>query len=310
MTFRTIAVVGTGVIGASWATYFLSRGYDVVATNRSGSDTKLRAMVTEQWREAERSGFAEHASRTRLRITPSLTECVREADFVQENGPEGLDIKRAVVKAIDDASPAHAIIASSASGLLISEVQSVCRHPERVLIGHPFNPPHLIPLVEVVGGTATSEESIESALSFYRLIGKRPIRVRQEIKGHIANRLQAALRREAYGLVEHGIATVTDIDTAIADGLGLRWALLGPFLNQHLGGGEGGIRHHLNHLGPSMDEWWQDLYQTRLTEELKTKIAAGVTDAIQGWDMDALIRERDRALADLLRVKRQLKHLP
>jgi 3-hydroxyacyl-CoA dehydrogenase len=255
-------------------------------------------------------GLSDHASLTRLRFTPSLTECVREADFVQENGPERLDIKRAVVKAIDDASPAHTIIASSASGLLISEVQSACRHPERVLIGHPFNPPHLIPLVEVVGGTATSEESIESALSFYRLIGKRPIRVRKEIKGHIANRLQAALRREAYGLVEHGIATVSDIDTAIAHGPGLRWSLLGPFLSQHLGGGEGGIRHHLDHLGPSMDQWWQDLYETRLTEELKTKIVAGVRDAIQRLDMDVLTGERDRALIHLLQIKRQLKHLP
>jgi 3-hydroxyacyl-CoA dehydrogenase len=310
MTFKTIAIVGTGVIGASWATHFLSRGYSVIATNRSGTDTKLRAMVAEQWRDAERLGLAEHASPTRLRFTPSLAECVRQADFIQENGPEGLDIKRVLFKAIDDASPAHAIIASSASGLLISEVQSVCRHPERVLTGHPFNPPHLIPLVEVVGGTATSEEFIESALDFYRLIGKRPIRVRKEIKGHIANRLQAALRREAYGLVEHGIATVADIDAAIAHGPGLRWSLLGPFLNQHLGGGEGGIQHHLDHLGPSMDEWWQDLYQTRLTEELKTKIVAGVANAIQGWDMGALHRERDQALVDLLRIKGQLKHLP
>ncbi len=310
MTFKTIAVVGTGVIGASWATYFLSRGYDVIATNRSGAETTLRAMVAEQWEDAERLGLAEDASPTRLRFTPSLTECVREAEFVQENGPERVDIKRGIFKAIDDASPPHAIIASSASGLFISEVQSVCRHPERVLIGHPFNPPHLIPLVEVVGGTATSEECIESALNFYHLIGKRPIRVRKEIKGHIANRLQAALRREAYGLVEQGIATVADVDAAIAHGPGLRWSLLGPFLNQHLGGGEGGIQHHLDHLGPSMDEWWQDLYQTRLTEELKMTIVAGVADAIHGWDMGALRRERDRGLIHLLRIKEQLKHLP
>ncbi len=310
MTFTTIAVVGTGVIGAGWATHFLSRGYDVIATNRSGADVKLRAMVAQQWEDAERLGLAEQASPTRLRFTPSLAECVREADFIQENGPESVEMKRGIFKAIDDASPAHAIIASSASGLFISEVQSVCRHPERVLIGHPFNPPHLIPLVEVVGGTATSEEFIELALTFYRLIGKRPIRVRKEIKGHIANRLQAALRREAYGLVEQGIATVADVDAAIAHGPGLRWSLLGPFLNQHLGGGEGGIQHHLDHLGPSLDEWWQDLYQTRLTEELKTQIVAGVAEAIQGWDMGALRRERDRGIINLLRIKGQLKHLP
>jgi 3-hydroxyacyl-CoA dehydrogenase len=308
---RTIGIVSTGVIGAGWTTYFLSRGFDVVATGRSaGAEVRLRARVAEQWGDVERMGLAEGASQTRLRFVASLPEAIKEVDFIQENGPERLETKRAMIAAIDEAARPDVVIASSSSGIPISEVQSSCRHPARVLIGHPFNPTHLIPLVEVVGGKATSAEAVESAMRFYGAIGKRPIRVRKEIKGHIANRLQAAIRREAYGLVAHGVATVADIDLAISHGPGLRWSLLGPFLVQHLAGGRGGIQHHLDHLGPAMDVWWQDLYQTRLTTELKEMIVAGVMDMLEGSDVESTTREARHALIELLQLKERSKHLP
>jgi 3-hydroxyacyl-CoA dehydrogenase len=183
-------------------------------------------------------------------------------------------------------------------------------HPERVLIGHPFNPPHVIPLVEVVGGKLTSAAAIQQALSFYESVGKRPIHVKQEIKGHVTNRLQAALWREAYGLVQAGIASVEDVDLAISNGPGLRWAILGPFVNQQLSGGAGGMQHLLDHLGPPMDDWWQDLYQTRLTEDLKAKIVAGSLAETASWNMNEVANERDKLLVSLILGKLKYDNIP
>jgi 3-hydroxyacyl-CoA dehydrogenase len=196
------------------------------------------------------------------------------------------------------------VIASSSSGLLPSVIARGCpSHPERVVIGHPFNPPHLIPLVEVVPGEKTSEAAVEQAMAFYTSLGKRPIRLRQEVPGHIANRLQAALWQEAYSLVERGVATVADIDTAIANGPGLRWALLGPFVNKHLSGGPGGIAHDLEHLGPPTEAWWRDLGRVTHTPELVAKIVAGVAEELEGIDREELVARRDAVLTTLLAAK-------
>ncbi len=311
MAIRKVAVIGTGVIGASWATHFLARGLEVTASDpASGAEGRLRALVAQQWRGASRLGETEGAYEARLHFAASIREAVRDAQFVQESGPERLDVKRQLFAELDEAAAPGVVLASSSSGILISEVQSGCKRPDRVLIGHPFNPPHLIPLVEVVGGKLTSPAAVEAALAFYRSVGKRPIHVRKEVKGHVANRLQAALWREAFGLVQHGVATVADIDLAISHGPGLRWALLGPFLNLQLSGGAGGMRHTLDHLGPPMEEWWEDLFATRLTEEVKGEILAGSAEETRGWDMEEVVRERDDLLIDLLREKAKAGHLP
>src|SRR5258708_18639818 len=198
-----VAVVGAGVIGASWAACFLAKGLDVVATDPAdGAEARLRSLVSDFWPALERMGLAPYASSARLKFDSDLTSTVAEAVFIQENGPERVDIKRDLMARIDAAAPANTLIATSSSGILISEIQNAAaRHPERVLLGHPFNPPHLIPLVEVVGGRATSAAAIEQALDFYTALGKKPIHIRRAIKGHVANRLPPALWRDAFSIV-------------------------------------------------------------------------------------------------------------
>lgn len=300
-----VAVVGTGVIGASWAAYFLAHGLEVDATDPSpGAQARLREAVAQHWPTLERFGLAEGASMERLRFHESLEDAVRAADFVQENGPERLDFKIDLFRRMDAAAPPHAILASSSSGLAISGVQSGCAHPERVVLGHPFNPPHLIPLVEVIGGTATSPATIERTMAFYAAIGKRPIHVKREVKGHIANRLQAALWREAFHLVDQGVASVSDIDAAIAHGPGLRWAVMGPFMNLHLSGGAGGIAHVLAHLGGPIEDWWKDLGAPAMTPGLKQQVAEGVAAELGQRHTSELEAARDTLLLDLIRAKK------
>jgi carnitine 3-dehydrogenase len=292
---KTVAVVGTGVIGASWAALFLSHGLDVVATDPApGAEERLRADVAA-------TGLA---ARGRLSFVDDVAAAVAGADFVQENGPERIDVKHDLFAAMDAAARPDVVLASSSSGLLPSAIATACSaHPERVLVGHPFNPPHLLPLVEVVPGERTGEAAVEAALAFYTVLGKKPIRLRHELPGHVANRLQAALWREAYSLVDRGVATVADIDTAIANGPGLRWALLGPFAVQHLSGGPGGIAHVLEHLGPPTEAWWRDMGDPSLTPELAAKIVAGVDAELDGTDQAELVARRDAALRALLASK-------
>jgi carnitine 3-dehydrogenase len=307
-----VATAGTGVIGASWTSYFLARGLDVVATDPApGAEDRLRADVEAHWPALERLGLADGASPERLTFTADVEAAVADAQFVQESGPEREAVKQPLFAALDAATAPEVVLASSSSGLLPTVIQADCeRHPERVLVGHPFHPAHLVPLVEVVGGERTDDAAIARATAFYRQIGKRPIRVRAELPGHLANRLQAALWREAYSLVERGVATVADIDTAIAHGPGLRWALLGPFVLQHLSGGPAGLAHTLEHLGPPMVEWWQAMTTPRLTPDLTATAIAGVEEELATVDQDAMVAERDALLIDLLAAKAAAEHLP
>jgi carnitine 3-dehydrogenase len=302
MNVQRVAVVGTGVIGISWAAHFLAHGLDVVATDPApGAEERLRADVAAIWRTVQPVAGA---SLERLSFTADAGAAAAGADFVQENGPEREDVKHRLFAVLDEAARPEVVLASSSSGLLPSVIgRGAPGHPERVLIGHPFNPPHLIPLVEVVPGEKTAEEAVEAAIAFYAAVGKKPIRLRQEVPGHIANRLQAALWQEAYSLVERGVATVADIDTAISQGPGLRWAVLGPFLNQDLSGGPGGIAHILEHLGPPTEKWWRDLRSVTLTPELVATLVAGVADELAGVDRADLVRNRDAVLRALLTAK-------
>jgi carnitine 3-dehydrogenase len=306
-----VAVVATGVIGAAWATYFLARGLDVAATDPApGAEDALRRAVEAHWPAMEAMGLAPGASPDRLRFAASLEEAVAEAQFVQENGPERLELKRELFYRLDAAAPAEAILATSASTIMASEFQDACaRHPDRVVLGHPFNPPHLIPLVEVAGGRVTSKEAVERALAFYRAVGKHPIHLRKEVRGHVANRLQGALWQEAFHLVQAGVASVEDVDAAIAHGPGLRWALLGPFLNLHLSGGEGGIGALFGKpLWQATEGMWRDLGSVSVDAELGRKVAGGVAEELAAHGgREAVERRRDEALLALLRLKAEAR---
>ena len=302
---RRVAVIGAGTIGASWAAYFLARGLHVTASDPAPqAETFLHGFIHGAWPALSQLGIAAGADPDRLLFTQDVAAAVADADFVQESGPEREDVKIDLFRTIDAAAPPGVVIASSSSGLLMSRIQAACRHPKRCVIGHPFNPPHLVPLVEVVGGRATAPEAIARAMEFYAQIGKEPIHVRKEVRGHIANRLQAALWREAVHLVAEGVASVADVDKAIAFGPGLRWAFMGPNTTFHLAGGEGGMDHFLEHLGGPMESWWQDLGTPRLTPEVRQQIAIGVAEAVGGRSIGELAAERDRRLLAILAALR------
>jgi len=303
MTQR-IAVIGAGTIGASWAAIFLARGLDVRASDPAPQgEAFVRRFVANAWPTLEALGWvAPGASPERMSFHKDPAAAAEGADFIQESGPEREDLKIKLFGAIDAAAPPDTVIASSSSGLLISRVTGECRHPERCVIGHPFNPPHLIPLVEVVGGARTSEAALDKAMSFYREIGKRPILVKKEVRGHVANRLQAALWREAAHLVAEGVVSVADADAAIAYGPGLRWALMGPHLTFHLAGGEGGMAHFMDHLAPAVQTWMDDLGAPRLTPEVQQTIIAGVAEEAGERSIADLQKWRDRKLIEILKV--------
>lgn len=303
-TVKRVAVIGAGTIGASWAAYFLSRGLEVVASDPSpGAPDLIRRMVEEAWPVLMRLGGRAEADPKAWRFEADPVAAVAGADFVQESAPERLPVKQELLARLDAALPADVVIASSTSGLLASQLSAHCAHPERVLIGHPFNPPHLIPLVEVVGGAKGSPQAVAAAMAFYRSIGKHPIEIRKEVPGHLANRLQAALWREAVHLVAEGVASVADVDAAISEGPGLRWALMGPHTTFHLAGGEGGIAHFLDHLLPAVTSWWDDLGTPRVDDRVQAMLAAGVAEATGAASTAELARRRDAALVRLLEAR-------
>lgn len=308
----TVGIVGTGVIGASWSAQFLAAGLDVVATDPApDAEALLRADVARHWPIMERLGLVPGASPERLSFNSDLDQVVADCDLIQENGPERVDFKQKLFARMAHSAGPHTILASSSSGIGPTEIAASCgANSDRVIVAHPFNPPHLIPLVEVVGGDRTNPRVVDQAMAFYTAIGKQPIRVRMELPGHIANRLQAALWREAYSLVERGAVTVADLDRAISAGPGLRWALLGPLVNQHLSGGRDGLAHVLEHLGPPMVEWWDTLGHPEWTDSLKAALVAGVDDELAPVDQTAMVAERDRLLETLLSAKAAAEHLP
>src|SRR5580704_18693756 len=257
---KNIAIVGTGVIGASWAALYLARGLNVVATDPApNAEANLRKYIDSAWKDLTALGISPNGSRDHLRFTLDMKEAVSKADLVQENGPERKDFKVKLFADMDAAAPKDSIIASSSSGLTMSVMQSACKNPERCVIGHPFNPPHMVPLVEVVAGAKTSDAAVKRAIDFYTSIGKKPIHVRKEVVGHVANRLQAAIYREIVNLIHLGVVDVADADTAVCWGPGLRWGVMGPNMLFHLGGGQGGIQHFMEHLSGPVASWWKDL---------------------------------------------------
>ncbi len=302
---QRIAIIGTGTIGASWAALFLARGLHVTATDIApGAEARLRQYIDQAWPALERIGLAEGADRNKLRFTADIADAIAGADLVQENGPERLDFKIALYEQLDSLLPADTLIASSSSGLTMSAIQTGCKlHPERCVIGHPFNPPHLIPLVEIVGGKLTSEATIERVTAFYDGLGKRTVRLRKEMPGHVANRLSAALFREIVYLVSEDVLSVADADTAVCWGPGLRWGVMGPSLLYHLGGGEGGIEHFFDQFSGPMQAWWKVLGDPVITPEIRKKMIGGVKAEADGRSLDELAEQRDEALLSLLAAR-------
>ena len=309
MPQKHVAIIGAGTIGASWAAYFLSRGYSVTASDPAPKGEEfLRSYVKTAWIALSRLGLAPDASPDRITFVRDPVAALEGASFVQESGPERLDLKVELFERLDRALPPEVILASSSSGILISQIAQRCRHPERCIIGHPFNPPHMIPLVEVVGGEKTAPQTIERALAFYREIGKRPIHIRKEVTGHLVNRLQAALWREAVHLVAEGVASVEDVDAGIAYGPGLRWAIMGPHLTFHLAGGVGGMRHFMPHLGvPQSHDWWPSLGNPEMTPAVQQMIIDGVDQEAAGRSIADLAAERDRCLIAILEALQEAR---
>src|ERR1700759_630202 len=304
-SIRRVAIIGTGVIGASWTALFLAKGLEVIATDIApDAEATLRRFVKAAWPALERLGLAPSASQSHLAFTPDVLAAVKSADFVQENGPERIDFKKKLYRQLDELLAADVIIASSSSGLTMSEIQSDCRlHPERCVIGHPFNPPHLVPLVEIVGGTKTSEATIDRAAEFYAGLGKQAVRLRKEVPGHVANRLQAALAREVYYLVAEDVVSVADIDKALSWGPGLRWGIMGQVLLNHLGGGQGGIEHFFDQFTGPMTAWWKVLGSPELTPEVRRKLIDGLHAEEGTRTVSELEGQRDEILLGLLELR-------
>jgi 3-hydroxyacyl-CoA dehydrogenase len=302
---RRITIIGTGVIGASWAALYLAKGLEVVATDIApDAEAALKRFVDAAWPALKRLGLAPGASQSKLSFTPKMEVAVSGADLVQENGPERLDFKQKLYGQLDELLAADVIIASSSSGLTMSEIQTGCRsHPERCVIGHPFNPPHLVPLVEIVGGAKTSEETIQRVAEFYQAIGRRTVRVRKEMPGHVANRLQAAIAREVYYLVAEGVVSAADVDTALCWGPGLRWGLMGNMLLNHLGGGKGGMEHFLEQFTRPMTAWWKSLGNPVLTPEVQKKLIDSVHAEVGSRFIEEIAAERDEMLLGLLELR-------
>ncbi len=300
---KSVAIVGAGVIGSGWAARCLAAGLDVVAYDPSAkAEDGMRASVAMAWRTLEKRGLAPGADQERLTFAKSLGECVRGADFIQENAPEREALKQGLLAEIDAIAAPEALVASSTSGLLPSVLCRKMSRPDRFCVGHPFNPVYLLPLVELLGCESTSPETIAKTCAFYKSIGMRPLILRKEIEGFVADRLMEALWREALWLVNDGIATTEEIDAAVVYGCGLRWSLMGTFLTFHLAGGEGGMRHMLHQFGPALKLPWTKLIAPELTSALIDKVATGCEDQAQGRSIKELESRRDDFLVELLNL--------
>jgi 3-hydroxyacyl-CoA dehydrogenase len=299
-----VAIVGTGVIGASWAACFLAHGLDVIATDPApGAETALHKYVESAWPALTKLGLAEGASRRRLSFTTDLKRALKDAQLVQENGPEREAFKVKLFADMDANTSPSAILASSSSGITMSRIQAECARPERTVIGHPFTPPHLIPLVEVVGGAKTAPETIQRAMGFYRWMGRHPIHIRKEVSGHVANRLQAALYREILYLIEQDVVSVADADAAVHLGPGLRWGLMGPNMLFNLGGGAGGMKHFFGQFTGPMTAWWADLGSPDISNpQLQERVNKGVLEEVAGRSLEELVGQRDALLMGLLQL--------
>lgn len=306
--FTQVAVLGAGVIGASWTSLFLAAGLRVkVYDPMPDAETKVRDYIATAWPVLTQLGLTENGNANNVSFHDDPVSAVQGVQFVQESVPERLPIKHELYQQIEPHLEAEAVVASSASGLMVSEMQAGWQDPSRFILGHPFNPPHLIPLVELLGNDKTADGVLEIAERFYELVGKVTIRVQREVPAHVANRLQAALWREAIYLVESGVASVEDVDKAVWAGPGLRWAAMGPHMLFHLGAGAGGLEEFCNRYGDSFHRWWDDLGDAKIDPELASKLMQGVQAEAQGAPMEDMSAQRDAMIAGMLSATKALR---
>lgn len=294
-TPRTAALVGAGLIGLSWATLFAARDLQVRLTDpREDLEEQVERTVRQFAGSLPPGSPDADALLARIALVPDLEQAVTGADVVQENGPERIDLKRDLFARIERAAPGQALILSSTSGLMPTDMSADMTDPGRLLVGHPFNPPHVVPLVEVVPGQRTPPSAVDAAVAFYRWLGKRPVVLHKEIGGFVANRLQSAVFRESVHLVLSGVVTPEELDEVMTQSIGPRWATAGPFESMHLGGGPGGLRHLLEHLGPGMVRRWKDLGQPELTPEVVEQLSAAMEERFAGQSYEERTARRDR----------------
>lgn len=308
--FNKTAVIGMGVIGSGWVTLFSLKGYEVATYSRKPETRELglKNIMSNLDFLVEKAVISKDArinALKRISVVNELSDAVSDADFVEECTGETYEIKRIIFNEIDRYAPRHAIVASSTSGLSMTEIQKESDNKENYIITHPFNPPHLIPLLEIVPGKYTSEQTIKTTLGFMEALGKVPVIVKKEVTGFIANRLAAALWREAVDLVDKGVASVEDVDKALYAGPGIRWALMGQHLIYHLGGGQqGGIEHFIEGIGnTTFKKIWEELAAwDYITEPVKAKLSSGVKDAMKEKSFQEIIKWRDDKVVDLLKI--------
>ena len=299
---RTAAVVGGGIIGLSWAALFAAHDIDVRVSDPRPDLEEVVATTVGQLAQALPGDLL-----ARIRTEPDLETAVAGVDVVQENGPERLDLKQDLFARIERAAPADALLLSSTSGLMPSDMAASMVDPGRVVVGHPFNPPHVVPLVEVVPGAQTREATVQAAVEFYRSLGKVPVVLHKEIGGFVANRLQSALFRESVHLVLQGVVSPEELDRVVTESVGVRWATAGPFESYHLGGGPGGLRNLLAHLGPGMVKRWKDLGDPELTDEVVDRLATSTEERFAGQDYDERASERDHMQLAVLAAREQAR---
>jgi len=306
--FKQTAILGAGVIGASWAALFLASGKQVALYDiTKDAEKNVRDYIDKVWPSLVELNAVKNANPDNIRFCRTACEAVEGADFIQENIPERLNLKHALYAQIEPALLANAIVATSASGLTLTEMQKGWQNPARFVLGHPFNPPHLIPLVEVMGNQYTDTDAVSGAEKFYKQIGKVTIRVNKEVPGHVANRLQAAVWREAIYLVKSGVASVEDVDKAMWAGPGLRWAVMGPTLLFHLGAGKGGLAEFCERYSDSFNRWWDDLGTLHLDEGIADKLVEGITQATGNCPTDELSAYRDALIVSIQKAMLPLR---
>ena len=299
-----IGVVGAGLIGMSWAGLFSAFGYETTVYDPYLKKQHLAHQEISKIWESLDLLFDDLKNKKEVKFSNEIDD-LKFTTFIQENCPEDLSLKQNIISKIEKIISSDTVISSSTSSFMPSELQNGCTTPDRVIVGHPMNPPHLIPVVEIVLGKAFSQEISSRAKSFFNSLQRVPVQIKKEMRGHLANRLTSALYREAVYLVSEGVADVEDVDTVMSNGPGLRLALLGPHMNYHLGGGEGGYRYYLEHLGPSQEVRWKTLGQSSLTPELKEKLIHGIES--QNHDISELKTKRDNSLIEILKIKKENK---
>lgn len=298
-----VATIGAGPIGAGWAAHFLARGYKVNAYIHSMDElTAFEQILDTGWVSLQAIGLADGASRENLTVTDDLAAAMAEVGFVQECAPERLELKQALYAQLDELLAKDIVVASSTSGLTMTDIQKDCNTAARTVIGHPFNPPYLLPLVEIVGGKRTDPDAVAWANDFYAIAGKAPLVMKKEIPGFVATRLQEALWREALHMVANGEATPQDIDTALINGPAPRMAVQGQCMAFHVACGEGGMATNLDQFGPALKLPWTRLDAPELTRELRNRMVEGCEAAAADRHFTEMAAERDRAIVGVLQA--------